>query len=226
MKQKKIIIALLFFCVQSISTVLKAEEDLTYVPNYILVIVTNDSLLPVNGQSIVTMNECVNGVFADFHVAEYQQVFPFSRNEMLLSVFSIEYELGNNDSIINVLTQSCPGAFEEIIKVPSVDSVQVLGGYDPSDWLWQQNDLWHLENINASKAWDITKGSSDIKVAIIDTWFDADHPDLEHKLVTDYDPFNPSYQFSADCHQDHHGTGVASVAAAHTDGGGQLASIQ
>lgn len=51
---------------------------------------------------------------------------------------------------------------------------QVLG--KPNDALI--NNQWHLEIINAFSAWDITTGSGNKKIAIIDTGVDWDHPDL------------------------------------------------
>lgn len=38
------------------------------------------------------------------------------------------------------------------------------------------------EDINALKAWSITKGSSDIKIAVIDTGIDYNHPDLKNQM--------------------------------------------
>lgn len=42
-------------------------------------------------------------------------------------------------------------------------------------------------DIDAPEAWDITKGSNTIIIAIIDEGVDTDHPDLSSKIVTPYD---------------------------------------
>lgn len=39
-------------------------------------------------------------------------------------------------------------------------------------------------DINAKKAWSITKGSKDIKIAVIDTGVDYNHPDLKNNIWT------------------------------------------
>lgn len=41
-----------------------------------------------------------------------------------------------------------------------------------------QGYQWHLNRINLYNAWNITTGSPDIKVAVIDSGVDAGHPDI------------------------------------------------
>lgn len=46
----------------------------------------------------------------------------------------------------------------------------------PNDRLY--DDLWYLPQVSAPEAWDITTGSSDVVVAVLDTGISFDHPDL------------------------------------------------
>ncbi len=55
----------------------------------------------------------------------------------------------------------------------------------PSDPLFP--DQWNLDAINAPDAWDITTGSENIVVAIIDSGVRFDHPDLNPRLIDGYD---------------------------------------
>ncbi|MBU5611323.1 CARDB domain-containing protein [Geomonas azotofigens] len=54
----------------------------------------------------------------------------------------------------------------------------------PNDEYWRSGHLWGLDRINAPAAWDITTGSSETVVAVIDTGIDYNHPDLADNVWT------------------------------------------
>ena len=101
----------------------------------------------------------------------------------------------------------------------------------PSDDLFPSQ--WHLENrggvgltrgvdVSAPQAWDITRGSRDLTVAVIDDGFDIGHPDFSsHNKIRAGRDFgqgdtNPSPVSSID----NHGTACAGVAVADENGSG------
>jgi serine protease len=57
--------------------------------------------------------------------------------------------------------------------------------YIPNDPLYPLQ--WHLGMIHLPAAWDISRGSADVIVAVIDTGVLLDHPDLAGKTVAGYD---------------------------------------
>ena len=45
------------------------------------------------------------------------------------------------------------------------------------------NEQWALARVQASRAWDISTGSNEVVIAIVDTGIDLGHPDLANKLT-------------------------------------------
>ena len=93
---------------------------------------------------------------------------------------------------------------------------------------------WHYPLINLSEAWDITTGSSDVVVAVVDTGILLGHPDLAGQLVDGYDfisstgisldgdgidddPDDPGDQEGVSGSSSFHGTHVAGTIAALTN---------
>lgn len=52
---------------------------------------------------------------------------------------------------------------------------------EPSD-PYYATDQWYLEKISASEAWNISTGSKDVVIAILDTGLDMNHPDIIENL--------------------------------------------
>lgn len=87
------------------------------------------------------------------------------------------------------------------------------------------SDQWGLKNtgqygnynaidINIEPAWEITQGSDNIIVAILDTGVDWNHPDLASNIVGGYDAFGSPFPGEPLYEADSHGTAVAGVIGA------------
>ncbi|MDL4838895.1 S8 family serine peptidase [Aquibacillus rhizosphaerae] len=84
--------------------------------------------------------------------------------------------------------------------------------FTPSDPHY--NEQWYLNKIEMDKAWDINKGSSDVKIAILDTGVNANHPDLAGRVLPGYDFVNDDNDPSDD---NGHGTHIAGIIASNID---------
>ena len=80
---------------------------------------------------------------------------------------------------------------------------------------------WGLAKVNAGEAWSVTTGSSTVKIAVLDTGIDPNHPDLAGKVV---DTVNFSTSGTADDIKGH-GTHVAGIAAAIPNNGIGVAGL-
>lgn len=90
----------------------------------------------------------------------------------------------------------------------------------PNDPLF--GSQWHLSRIQASAAWDVTHGSRNVIIAVVDTGANYGHPDLRDKLIQGYDFVNND----SDARDDHgHGTHVSGIAAAVTNNSVGVAGV-
>ncbi|HOC37767.1 MAG TPA: S8 family serine peptidase [Thermodesulfobacteriota bacterium] len=79
----------------------------------------------------------------------------------------------------------------------------------PNDYSYPSQ--WHLPKISAPAAWDLSTGSPEVPIAIIDSGIDPTHPDLAGKIIPGYNCISEN----TDTHDVYgHGTSVAGTAAA------------
>lgn len=91
----------------------------------------------------------------------------------------------------------------------------------PDDPIYQEFQ-WGLRKIGMEAVWDVTTGSPDVIVAVLDTGVDEAHPDLEPNMIDGYDFVNDDPDAWDDAS---HGTHVAGVIAAVGDNGEGTAGI-
>jgi thermitase len=94
------------------------------------------------------------------------------------------------------------------------DYIVTATGVTPDDPHYP--DQWGLPVVNAAAAWNVTTGSSDVTVAVLDTGIDMAHPDLEGRVLDGYNFINGD----ADASDDHgHGTLIAGIVGANSNNG-------
>ena len=109
----------------------------------------------------------------------------------------------------------------------------------PNDTLYGQQ--WHLNNtgsngtsggsagedIKAERAWEITRGSSSIVVAVLDDGFDVDHTDFasSNKVVGGWDFVSNDSDARPARASDNHGTSCAGIAVANGNNGKGVSGV-
>ncbi|HXL03901.1 MAG TPA: S8 family serine peptidase [Bacillota bacterium] len=81
---------------------------------------------------------------------------------------------------------------------------------------------WAIDAMGLRHAWDKTRGSSGVTVAVIDTGVQVNHPDLVGNIISGYDFYNRTSYVT-----DHngHGTHIAGIIGAATNNGLGIAGI-
>ncbi len=108
---------------------------------------------------------------------------------------------------------------------PSVIYAQPEVLLQPQDVIPNDPDYsrqWGLQKIRAPKAWEISKGSSTVKIGIVDSGIAMNHPDLKDRYAGGYD-FVQHDTYPQDT--DGHGTHVAGIAAATGNNGIGIAGV-
>jgi subtilisin family serine protease len=201
--------------------ILRAQQN-----NYEKVRVFTTSVTATNSERLdsLTNNSLVNQIATNHNVTNYRQVYSFAKTQKLHEVHEFTCDC-NADNLIHDLSTNLPGLFQSFRKL-EYENISLV---EPSDWLYHAPEdwLWFLKTIDAPGAWEITTGSPDVVVAVIDNWFDLTHPDLSSEFILNYDPYD-SLEFTCSppffIPVEGHGTHVASLVSAQTTPNGEQAT--
>jgi PKD repeat protein len=187
--------------------------------------------IPVNPDRSVDLE---NAPFLDdlrqkFDITGLSRPYDLNNDPKLLKTFLINFSQFDRIELIKEeLAQNQDIEYVENVPLYAID-------YTPNDSLYNRdygyaNWNWHLDVINAEMAWDLNKGSSDIKVAVVDGAVWIDHPDLVNKIVLSEDVTQPGTQnsnppSSGDPAVWSHGTHCAGLVGAQSDNLIGIASI-
>lgn len=192
----------------------------------IRIIVKDHLIIPKN--ELVSTDSSFSKILERFEITNISQPMFFAKTPELQKLYELETPYSEDSLFI---------ALESLNKEKSlflsVEKCQIPKPLtNPIDYMWwltvndPNNDcLWPLQKIQAPEAWNITKGDTSVKIAVLDSGVDPEHPDLIGKIYPPYN-FYSGTPFVAQ----NHGTSVATILAAETtdEGGvanGQMASI-
>ncbi len=161
-------------------------------------------------------------VMNKYNITKAESSFYFSKSDKLKRTFRIHFNrIEMVDQLISVLKNM--NQVEYVEKIPVLRTI-----YAPNDLLPNQvSGQYALYNIHAREAWDVTRGSRSVTVAVIDNAIDISHPDLAPNVTQswdianfDTDPTPPNSNSNWK-----HGTHTSGIACASTDNGIGIASI-
>lgn len=202
-----------------------ATIDQNFAGDAVLVVLdsTVGSINKVHDKSYFGSVEIVNIV--DLTAIPNYEEEKFS-NEMLSQIdengfrqiIKLELPIDSKENVLNVIE-----------KLEKIDGILYAGPNYLSDSysLTPQNALdidtkWALDAINAQGAWNIAKGSSVVRVGIIDTGI-ANHPDLTAYLDAGWDFFNDNSVTTDDVRS--HGTSIAGIIGAQNIDGREFSGV-
>ncbi|HHW72636.1 MAG TPA: S8 family serine peptidase [Firmicutes bacterium] len=117
-------------------------------------------------------------------------------------------------------------ALNQVTGVLSVEHNYICVPEDlllPNDPFYSTHQWWHYDLIRLPQAWAVTTGSRQVRIAVLDTGVDTDHPDLAAQLDLEH-----ARDFSGEGtieDVDGHGTHVAGTIGAVTNNGISAAGV-
>lgn len=121
-------------------------------------------------------------------------------------------------------TEKLDSFLKKIREKDGVESAEpdylIKRNYVPQDPFYTSQ--WYHNKIRTPEAWDKTKGSENITVAVIDGGIDLNHPDLTNQIDVAYDAIYDSYNTVP---EDDHGTHVAGIIASSMNNGIGVAGV-
>jgi len=154
----------------------------------------------------------------EFGITEVQNSFYFVNDAFLSRTLTLIFnEKQRTDELLNLLSRE--SRIQLVEQKPTMKKAVI-----PNDPSYETFQL-ELPHIGAEAAWDITTGSGDIDVAIVDDAIQISHPDLNPSIDgtwdeshNDNDPSPPNLLHA-------HGTHVAGIVSAKANNNQGVASI-
>lgn len=170
-----------------------------------------------------------------YGITEIRRSFYMAKDEKLLRTYKVFFnKIYDVESLIKDLEAQNVVEYAEKLPVFKLSYVpnDPYYNYTTSYSGYTLNWKWHLDKIKASLAWDISKGSSAIRVAVTDNAIYTTHPDLQNKIVAmtdqgdmDSDPNPPATATGTLAYEWSHGSHVSGLIGAQSDNSVGIASI-
>ena len=191
----------------------------------------NDSVIVVLDKSISKVNKQYrNSFFGDIEIQEIEDLTYFDKSiedlkylnrESFRQILKITLKDKTKENVINVIKKLETKKGIKSVLPNSYDAISFLE-IENEEYLYE--DQWGLAElgVNAEQAWDITTGSSSVKVGVIDSGV-ANHEDLNANIATGRDFVNNDNVTNDDVVG--HGTHVAGIIGAIGNNGKGIAGV-
>ncbi|MDE5870310.1 MAG: S8 family serine peptidase, partial [Muribaculaceae bacterium] len=175
-------------------------------------IVRDPGVPPVFGNRLILFLENENDN-VDALAADFKKAYPGSQYSIIgfdRDVKSLVIQIPENerDNIRKTINSKIPNhkfiVFDEEVY-------ELNGAMSNSP---EKDPGWHLKAVKAEEGWKITRGSPDIKVAVVDDGIQASHPIFKDRIVDAYNVFTQNNHLS---NGEGHGTHTAGLAVGSLD---------
>jgi subtilisin family serine protease/PKD repeat protein len=188
--------------------------------------------LKTNQPHKIAHSEQKSGLIFDFlqplkekyKITEVYQLLPDHPDEKLVRTYQVNFE--NKYQVEELI--------KDVAKQPIIEyaekkelHVKFLTPNDLGANSTSGTGMWHLYNMRAREAWDLSTGSASVIVAVTDDAIRTTHEDLTGKFVAGNDATNQNSTDPNPCggNDGNHGTHVAGTVGARTNNGVGVASI-
>ncbi len=138
-----------------------------------------------------------------------------------------DYKVLDRNEVLNALLVKPPSDFSLEEAMQDVRTLSSIKYVEPNEYFYAISSVnhpndehyplqWHYPQIRLPQAWEMTEGSDDVSIAVLDTGVDTSHPDLGDNVDEDsgYNFIDDNDDFTD---YNGHGTHVAGTIGADTD---------
>lgn len=177
---------------------------------------------------VVIMKQGAGAAILDNWERQFKKAYPDSRFRVTYKEpFALVMQIAVPAELRDSVREELPGKIKGIrfaVVDEELNEPSAAERYKPNDPIFNipifstMGYDWYFDHIQAREAWGVTKGSKDVIVAIIDDYFDLDHPELNsERVVQPYSVVNGTRDVAPPSAEDGHGTMVASLALGRMD---------
>ncbi len=164
----------------------------------------------------------IKAIFAQASVQRFSQPSFFTYKPELVKIYRVEFsDYSKIDELVRALNANTAIEFAEKEPIYSIDFI-------PNDTYHTGSNKWYHTLVGSEAAWDISQGSNNIKVAIVDNAVFGNHQDLTTFLQRDVADNDNDATPPLDANADFgwsHGTHCAGLATADINNNKGIASL-